>query len=118
MKLKTKIRVGYWIALVFACMVFLSHYSVIDHHAVVNTPLSDRIIIPEIQDEPPQYDLSIENSGNNSGASSSNRFSPILAFPYLVVPVNFEFASTDIFSARLLPVKLVPIFIRGHAFLN
>lgn len=118
MKVKEEIRFGLWIVLVFASMLFLSRYSAIYHHEIVNTPCSDRIIVPEIQEAPVQYDLSIENSGSGSGVSPSCRFSMVLVFPNRLAELKFNRMVPRIFMEEMLLLIPVPIFIRGHAFLN
>lgn len=118
MKLEEDKRLVLLIMLVFTCMLFVASPSVISQRVVATTHFDDRFIIPEIQDAPVQYDLSIENSGFNSGVSSNYRLSSVLVFPNRITPVNFNHRITIFFATGMNLLMPVPIFIRGHALLN
>ena len=118
MKVIGERRVGFWIMLVLACLVFVCRPTAIHQKTVPIVGNSDRLSIPEIGNAPIQYDLSIESSGFNPAISEHYRLSVLSVFYNRIVPLNFNVEIKSFIPSEIKSLKSIPIFIWDLALLN
>lgn len=118
MRIKGEKRFGFWIMLVFTSMLFVFRPAVIHHKVITKVHFGDQFAVPEIQVTPPQYDLSIENSGSNSGLSEYYRLSSVSVFRNRIISAASNFRVVNFFTSGIKYLVRIPIFIRGHALRN
>lgn len=106
------------IALVFTSVTFLWRPPVFQQHAAAKMLFDDRFTRPAFQDSPAQYDLSIESPGFNPGVSQQSRMVTIAVFPERFITLDFRCEISVFIASAKTFLTRVPIFIRGHAFLN